>query len=227
MYQITLMSLDFSAQYVRDAVFADIPFLDVMSRHGVTLKICNERLEKHLVEDEAEYDAIVTPGNSFGHMTGGFDGALVNVFGQELDERVRAHIEMAWCGELPVGNARLIELTANPHASWIVYTPTMRVPHRLPDNSEAPYIATLAAFQRIRRWNHNKPKSHNSIVNVLLPVMGMGTGGLNRDYVARQMQLALIRAVECRSVKELGADGFRWDLAVTTQPQVPFNGGNL
>lgn len=220
MYEITLMSLDFSAQYVRDAAFADIPFHETMDRLGVTLRVCNERLEEHL--EENTYDAIVAPGNSFGHMTGGFDGALVNVFGQNLDERVRAHIEMAWGGELPVGNARLIEVTDHAATEFIVYSPTMRIPCILPDNSEAPYLATLAAFQRIWRYNHSKPKLRSTIFEVLLPVMGMGTGMLNRDYVARQMQLALIRAIERSPVKELGSDGFKWEQAILTQPQQIF-----
>lgn len=224
MYQITIMSLDFSAQYVRDAVFADIPFQELMAHHGVELHVCNEKLEDHLVENS--YDAIVAPGNSFGHMTGGFDGALVNVFGQELDERVRAHIEQSWGGELPVGNARLIEIPYRDAASWIVYSPTMRVPCILPANSEAPYLATLAAFQRIWRYNHNKPKLAPVIDEVLLPVMGMGTGMLNRDYVARQMQLALIRAIGRLPITQLGTDGFHWEQRILHQPQVIFKGND-
>ncbi len=226
MHQITLMSLDFSAQYVRDAAFADIPFAEAMSRNGVTLSVCNERLEKHLLEDDNQYDAIVAPGNSYGHMTGGFDGALVNVFGEALDERVRAHIELAWCGELPVGNARMFEMT-EPYANWIVYSPTMRIPCILPDNSQAPYVATLAAMQRIKRFNQNKPKLLSNISSILLPVMGMGTGMLKRDYVARQMQLALIRAIDCPKVRELGTDGHRWEQAITDLLDPNFHTGQL
>jgi len=211
MYEITLISLDHSSRNVHDFKFDDIPFAKVMAHRETIVSVASAPLNIHL--ETNEYDAIITPGNSFGHMTGGFDGAVVEYFGEWIDGSVRAYIEREWAGELPVGNARLFKLGTR-EADYLIYSPTMRVPKQLPVNSDAPYVATLAAFQRIARWNQYKPFNENRITSVLLPVMGMGTGRLPVELVARQMQMAMIRAVMPLPIRELGEDGLDLDTVI-------------
>ena len=213
MYNITLISLDNSARAVVDACMEGIFFGDVMLKTETQVNYTEEGLTEHLASGR-QYDAIITPGNGHGHMTGGFDGALIDVFGQELDERVRADIERNWLGELPVGNARMYHL-GREEATWVVYSPTMRVPKILEANSEAPYISTLAAFQRINRYNLNKPKLEPHITDILLPMMAGGTARLDAHTVVRQMQLALMRAVAPQPVQDIFEDGQVLDKQIT------------
>ncbi|WJJ55055.1 tail protein [Xanthomonas phage RTH11] len=213
MYNITLISLDLTARAVVETCLEDIFFGDVMRKTDTQVNYSQEGLVEHLASGR-RYDAIITPGNGHGHMTGGFDGALIDVFGQELDERVRADIESNWLGELPVGNARMYHL-GRDEASWMVYSPTMRVPKILEANSEAPYISTLAAFQRINRYNLNKPKLSPHITDILLPMMAGGTARLDPRTVVRQMQLALMRAVAPQPVRDIFDDGQVVDKQIT------------
>ena len=76
-------------------------------------------------EDVAEYDAIVSPGNSFGLMDVGIDAAIIDYFGYELMQRVQAEIMAQYCGEQPVGTCLLVRIDHAQH-SVLAHTPTMR-----------------------------------------------------------------------------------------------------
>ena len=208
MHNITLISLDQTAGQVRNLRFPDIKFAEIMEVHQVDIGVVCGPLEEHL--NLRSYDAIVAPGNGFGHMTGGFDAAVVNVFGQWVDDEVRQRINEDWCGELLVGNALKVELGAQ-ESEYLIYAPTMRAPKQLPAHSDAPYAATLAALQCVERHNTSRPRDAAMILDVLLPVMGGNTGGMDIQYVARQMQLAMIRAVRKRPIEDLFNDGKHWD----------------
>jgi O-acetyl-ADP-ribose deacetylase (regulator of RNase III) len=216
MYHITLTSLDYTARQVRQLVFDDIPFGQFVSGQGPIVDYHCGPLDRLL--PSKHFDVIVTPGNSYGHMTGGFDGALVDVFsGYPLDAEMRTLVAKRWMGEIPVGSADHLVLEDRAGRSvTIVYAPTMRVPKTLPLNSEVPYLATLAALREV--WLLNDPRERLASsaagkppLRVLLPVMGMGTGRLPIQKVARQMQLALLRFITREPIRELGGDGFRYD----------------
>lgn len=206
MYEITVISLDSSSEYVATQQFDGIPFASTIANANVKLRHTQRKLADLLSEES--FDAIVTPGNSFGHMTGGFDGAVVEVFGQRVDDAVRATIKHRYLGELSVGSAFIQPLPLSLKADSLVYAPTMRVPMSLPLSSEAAYVATLAAFQEIARSNKILTTEwRTQIRRVLLPVMGMGTGNLPIARVAVHMQLALIRAIAPTVIRDLGDDG--------------------
>lgn len=205
MYHITLLSLDESARSVARLVFDDIPFQHEMQRANTLIQIVTGQYLPQVLERN-RFDAIITPGNSYGFMTGGFDLALVQYFDVQhphfhgIEHMVRRRIVQSYCGELLVGQALVVG--PNPTLpSAIVYAPTMRVPMHLPTYSQAPYQATLAAFQAIHQANQMSYR--NRIYRVLLPVMGMGTGGLPVELVARQMQMALIQAVAGHAIADL------------------------
>jgi hypothetical protein len=119
MYEITMISLDQSAAVITLGIHASLSPVGEMLTYQAGMS-----LEKFL--PISQFDAIITPGNSFGHMTGGFDGALVDYFGDELDQLVRQAIKSEWLGELPVGNA--IRITMSDMSTCLIYAPTMRVP---------------------------------------------------------------------------------------------------
>lgn len=210
--EITLISLDLTALQVAATVFKDIPFNDTLTKANVTVKARTCSLQK-LLETES-FDAIVAPGNSYGHMTGGFDLALAEQY-PFLDDRVRRYIQAVFCGECNVGQA--FEVNASRFGPSIIYAPTMRIPKKLPDNSEAPYLATFAAMQIVRRINVDaRPETMppEGINTLLLPVMGMGTGLLPIEKVARQMQMAIVRALDHSPIDTLGNMGYAIDTVI-------------
>lgn len=54
-------------------------------------------------------DAVVSPANSFGFMDGGIDLAYSERFGWGLQARLQRHIAEHHLGELPVGQAVIVE----------------------------------------------------------------------------------------------------------------------
>jgi hypothetical protein len=76
---------------------------------------------------ERPADAIVSPANSFGYMDGGIDLVYLRRFGWELQTRLQAHLRDEHDGELPVGQATIVE-TFDTAIPYLVSAPTMRVP---------------------------------------------------------------------------------------------------
>lgn len=127
-------------------------------------------------------DAVITPGNSYGHMSGGFDGALIEVFGEVLWENVVYHIGHKYHGELHIGQAFAIKVPGRAFVK-LVYAPTMRVPKAIPLPTDVPYSAMRAGLLTI----HNDP-----LVNtVLVTGMGTSTGGVPYNVMAHQMCVAI------------------------------------
>src|SRR5262245_1838717 len=58
---------------------------------------------------ELSADAIVSPANSFGYMDGGIDLVYLHRFGWELQARLQGHLKEEHDGELPVGQAIIVE----------------------------------------------------------------------------------------------------------------------
>src|SRR5690242_13595251 len=87
-------------------------------------------------------DAIVSPANSFGYMDGGIDLVYVRRFGWELQDRLQAHLRDQHDGELPVGQASIVE-TLDPAIPYMVSAPTMRIPMNVSTTINA-YLAFRA-----------------------------------------------------------------------------------
>ena len=134
------------------------------------------------------YDAIVSPGNSFGFMNGGVDNALREFFGTQLEQRVMDKIKEDFLGEHNVGSAFVIE-TKDSDYPWLVHAPTMRVPSVIA-GTDAVYSATWAALVAVTL--HNKTESQK-IEHLVFPGMGTGAGKMNFDKAAGQMLLAFER----------------------------------
>lgn len=130
-------------------------------------------------------DAIVSPANSFGFMDGGLDALICEHLGKEIETKLQEKIEKEFYGELPVGNAAVVE-TNNDKFPYLISAPTMRVPMRL-ENSINPYLATRAVFIAINEFNK---KNKNRIRSVTIPGMGAGTGGVLAEIAAKQMRVA-------------------------------------
>jgi O-acetyl-ADP-ribose deacetylase (regulator of RNase III) len=130
-------------------------------------------------------DAIVSPANSFGYMDGGIDLAYCRFFGFELQERLQALLSDRYHGELPVGQAVVVE-TGHPGIPFLVSAPTMRVPSSVAKSINV-YLAFRATLVAILEHNqkHSKP-----IARVAVPGMGTGIGEVSPARAARHMRVA-------------------------------------
>lgn len=130
-------------------------------------------------------DALVSPANSFGIMTGGLDGHYTRCFGDGLQRRLQARIRAEHDGELAVGSALVIAI-GHDRFRWLVSAPTMRTPSRIAASDHV-FLAFRAALSAV--IDHNLGDS-DPIRSLRVPALGAGVGGMPFDEVARQMRRA-------------------------------------
>ncbi len=131
-------------------------------------------------------DALVSPANSFGIMDGGLDLAIRYELGHGIEARVQDHIVQHCYGELPVGNAVIVE---TGHCDWpyLVVAPTMRVPMDIRHTLNA-YLAFRAVLIAVLRHNMSHPQ--NAIRSLVCPGLGTGVGRMSAAQCALQMKIA-------------------------------------
>lgn len=145
---------------------------------------------------EVDFDAIVSPANSFGLMDGGFDGALTRRYGLQLPYRVQTIIGRRYAGCQPLGTAFILPLTEErrtdhstaPFAGpWLVHAPTMVTPRdiRGTTNVYDAFKAILLAFPY--EGGHGWANSQRR-----LATSGLGTltGRMTPESAAKQMRVA-------------------------------------
>jgi len=115
-------------------------------------------------------DAIVSPANSFGFMDGGIDLAYSYRFGWQLQEQLQELLRIEHDGELPVGDAVIIE-TGDADYHYLVSAPTMRMP-MIVSNTVNAYLAFRATLRAVRE--HNR-RSEDKIRSVLCPGLATAT----------------------------------------------------
>jgi O-acetyl-ADP-ribose deacetylase (regulator of RNase III) len=159
-----------------------------------------------------EYDCVITPGNSFGIMDGGFDYIIVEKFGFEVQQRVQRRIIADYLGELPVGDCIVVETNNSTHP-FVAYAPTMRVPMDI-DKTDYAYTSLWAALTAIHRHNH----THDTkIERVVCTGMGTGTGRIPYGQAAYHMAQAWKHFLEPPTV-------ITWDIADNRHYHIEFVG---
>ena len=76
-------------------------------------------------------DCVVSPANSYGLMDGGFDLAISEYFGWDLQKRVQEYILKNFRGEQPVATSFIIDTGRD--GIRLIHTPTMRIPFPVKD----------------------------------------------------------------------------------------------
>jgi len=143
-------------------------------------------------------DAIVSPANSFGCMDGGIDLAYSHYFGASLEHRLRALLYEEHHGELPVGQALLME-TQRAEIPYLVSAPTMRIPGSVSRTVNA-YLACRAALAAVLAHN---ARGAGQIRTVLMPGMATGIGDMPPRRAARQMRLAYETVLKGRGIRDM------------------------
>jgi O-acetyl-ADP-ribose deacetylase (regulator of RNase III) len=130
-------------------------------------------------------DAIVSPANSFGDMSGGMDKAIDDFHQGEAQRRVVAAIAEQFLGGLPVGAALVVELPAR-RFPFVVVAPTMRVPGSVAGTINA-YLAMRAALVAVLRYN---AAGGRTVGHLAVPGPATGVGGMPWSDAAEQMRVA-------------------------------------
>lgn len=144
-------------------------------------------IRQGLLEEQADCDALITAGNSFGIMDGGVDKAVRDLF-KFVQIDIQTRIRYGWCGELNVGAALMVGVERVSGLAYrnVIYTPTMRVPRSIV-GTDAVYRAMWAALTLIQR------RARSLVVEVervACPGLGTLTGRVPPDEAARQMAWA-------------------------------------
>jgi O-acetyl-ADP-ribose deacetylase (regulator of RNase III) len=154
----------------------------------------------------ASGDAIVSPANSFGYMDGGLDRLYSEHFGWEPEKRVRDVILRDHHGELPVGQAIVVE-TGHPQVRFLISAPTMRVPSDVSGTVNA-YLAFRAVLRAVEAHNASAAAVVRApMVTVLCPGLGTGEGRMPAARCATQMREAYRIVVEGEVVRLGGLAG--------------------
>lgn len=117
--------------------------------------------------DIKDYEAIVSPANSFGYMDGGIDKAYSESWPKIQEVVQKAIFESQDFGELLVGKALCVDVPDSITYKKMIVAPTMRIPSKVPTYHA--YIATRAAMQCALE---------NGVRSIAIPGMGTGHGGI-------------------------------------------------
>jgi O-acetyl-ADP-ribose deacetylase (regulator of RNase III) len=132
------------------------------------------------VKDSKEDISIVTPGNSYGIMSEGFDLAVNSYFNFQLEARVQDKIRDVGRLLLPANSIKIYTWEFPCKIQEVIYTPTMITPQQLDLVQDIPFLCTLSAL--------NTADSKNTI---LLPLFGIGTGKLHPVYIIHRILQAI------------------------------------
>lgn len=163
-------------------VFKDVPAAD--------LEVVHDDI-RNFLSTHPSIGFAVSPANSYGIMTGGYDLALANYFdpisikanGNPLQNWVQ--LEIASHGNyVPIGSCLPVYIPGLPQTLFVV--PTMRRPSVIADPSVVfdCMISTLAC------WCHTK-EVVEGVNDIVIPAFGALTGELDPMVVAKMMQLGV------------------------------------
>ena len=129
---------------------------------------------RHFMETH-QVQCVVSPANAFGLMDGGYDLAITEWFGDQLQKRVQQYIIHHFYGEQPVGTSFLID--AGKDGQSLIHTPTMRTPQ--------PILDPRVIYQCMRTTL--MCAAEHSIESIVIPMFGGLTGGVRPQLVADMM----------------------------------------
>lgn len=122
-----------------------------------------------------QVQCIVSPANAFGLMDGGYDLAITEWFGNQLQERAQRYIINHFYSEQPVGTSFLID--AGKDGQALIHTPTMRTPQRILD--------PRVIYQCMRTTL--MCAAEHGINNMVIPMFGGATGEVRPQLAAEMM----------------------------------------
>lgn len=161
-------------------------FVDTMSVEFIHDNFINF-MEKH----DRCIDAVVSPANAYGLMDGGYDAAITEYFGRDLQLSIQNKIIEEYFGEQPVGTSISIKI---PNSDvLLIHTPTMRTPSAIKDPTIIYQCMRTTLIEAIK----------NKCESVVIPAFGGQTGRLNADVIAKMMYLAYLQICDNYEKREI------------------------
>ena len=128
--------------------------------------------------DSHSVDCVVSPANSYGLMDGGYDYAISEWFGWDLQLKVQKYILENLYGEQPVGTSICID--TQKRGIKLIHTPSMRYPDKIKD--------PLVVYHCMRTCLMTAIK--NGVHAIVIPAFGGFCGQLSTDTIAQMMWAA-------------------------------------
>jgi O-acetyl-ADP-ribose deacetylase (regulator of RNase III) len=125
--------------------------------------------------DNNKVQCVVSPANSYGLMDGGYDLAISEWFGWDLQKKVQKFIIDNLYGEQPIGTSIMVE--TGKDGIKLIHTPTMRYPDKIRD--------ALVVYQCMRSCLILAIKK--DIESIVIPAFGGFYGQLQPDKVDEMM----------------------------------------
>ncbi len=151
---------------VFEKAFSDIP----------NVEVANDDVVAFYRDHEGEIDCLVSPANAYGHMTGGFDAALSDLFGWDYQLEVRDYIFQNYFGEQPVASSFIIDTPLK--GVRLIHTPTMQHPSRIKDDMVIYHCMRSTLMCALE----------HDVKCIVLPVFGAATGGVSAKIAAMRMK---------------------------------------
>ena len=132
---------------------------------------------------QTQADAFLLPGSSFGFLDRGLELRVVETYGWEVQDQLRATIRGEFEGELLVGQALVLRVPSMPRP--LVYAPLWRTPRSL-DGTVHVFLALRGAFLAIKR-----DAARPAIETLAVPAVGVAPpASLDPRISARQIRHA-------------------------------------
>lgn len=148
------------------------------------VKIVNDEFSHFMKYNKVDY--VISPANSFGLMDGGYDKAIINYFGNDLQKAVQDYIIENYFGEQPIGSSFIIDIP-NSNGKKLIHTPTMQTPSIIKD--------PMIVYTCFRSTLICALKNLNKDSTILIPVFGGCTGRVPYRTIAKYMKIAYFNTI--------------------------------
>ena len=139
------------------------------------LEIINDNFN-HFMDTHEDIDGIVSPANSFGIMTGGYDKAIIDYLGERAQTNVYTILDILFDGYQPIGTCCPIVFDKYT----ILHTPTMRTPEEIIDQRVV-FDCMLSCLNCAKK---------SKLESIVIPAFGACTGKVPKNIVAELMRFA-------------------------------------
>ncbi|MCR4561944.1 MAG: macro domain-containing protein [Bacilli bacterium] len=126
--------------------------------------------------DTHDVEAVVSPANAYGSLSGGYDLAIRDYFGVEVEREIQKLIRQECYGEQPVATS--LSITIPGTNKKLIHTPTMQTPSLIKD----PFIVYQAMRVTLMEAIRLKVKS------IVIPAFGGATGRVAPKKLAELMR---------------------------------------
>ena len=158
-------------------------FIQMMKNKGY--KAYNDDIKNYKSNKKTFY---VSPANSLGYMSGGYDYALTQIMpgiDVKLREKIKKSPFKTFSNKhyLPIGSSIIVK---HSHNEYLISAPTMLIPQNVSETNNA-YYATKSALHNILLYDDYDLNK----INIVFTSLCCGYGGMNIIESANQMARAI------------------------------------